>query len=197
MNGIIRNRGYQTLEDAGDIGGEHESSFGVDDRTTVTRILAWIDALPQGQRFALTYLPVSGHHPYEAPRVPGSPSRPISIATAALHYGDAALGALMAGLRARGLDQTQSGFSTAITARRSVSIRATSATRSSYDETCASVRDRRPGRITGGTRLARGQPRRYRTDATDVAGIAAPQRIRDVRCCGLITRSPSSLPTIH
>ncbi len=67
MEAIIHNRGYQTLEDAGDIGGNHESSFGVDEPATVARMLAWIDALPSRQRFFLTYLPIAGHHPYETP----------------------------------------------------------------------------------------------------------------------------------
>src|SRR5205823_2949406 len=64
MESIIRNRGYQVLEDAGEIGGNYNSSFGVDEPATVARILAWIDALPDGQRFFLTYLPIAGHHPY-------------------------------------------------------------------------------------------------------------------------------------
>src|SRR6266576_2870358 len=62
MEAIINGRGYQTLEDAGDIGGNHNSSFGVDEPATVARMLAWIDGLPRGQRFFLTYLPIAGHH---------------------------------------------------------------------------------------------------------------------------------------
>lgn len=105
MESIIRHRGFETLQDAGDIGGNHNSSFGVDEPATVARILKWIDALPQGQHFFLAYLPIAGHHPYAAPG-PG----PFSAATEigqyrnALHYGDASLGALMQGLRERGLD---------------------------------------------------------------------------------------------
>ena len=38
MESIIRHRGYQTLEDAGDIAGSHNSSFGVDEPATVARI---------------------------------------------------------------------------------------------------------------------------------------------------------------
>ena len=67
MEAIINGRGYQTLEDAGDIGGNHNSSFGVDEPATVARMLAWIDGLPRGQRFFLTYLPIAGHHPYATP----------------------------------------------------------------------------------------------------------------------------------
>jgi len=51
MDTLVRNRGFAVLADAGDIGGHHESSFGVDDRTTVARLLGWIDSLPRGDRF--------------------------------------------------------------------------------------------------------------------------------------------------
>ena len=106
MESIIRHRGYQTLEDAGDIGGNHNSSFGVDEPATVSRMLAWIDTLPHGQRFFLTYLPIAGHHPYATPE-PGPFDGTVEINQYrnALHYGDVSLGALVAGLRARGLDQ--------------------------------------------------------------------------------------------
>ena len=104
MESIIHNRGYQTLEDAGDIGGNHNSSFGVDEPSTVARMLAWIDTLPRGQRFFLTYLPIAGHHPYATPG-PGPFHGPAEIDQYrnALHYGDVSLGALIEGLRARGL----------------------------------------------------------------------------------------------
>ncbi len=106
MQSIIRDRGYQTLEDAGDIGGNHNSSFGVDEPATVARMLAWIDGLPRGQRFFLTYLPIAGHHPYATPeRGPFQETDEIDQYRNALHYGDASLGVLMEGLRARGLEQ--------------------------------------------------------------------------------------------
>jgi lipoteichoic acid synthase len=109
MESIIRNRGYQTLEDAGDIAGNHNSSFGVDEPATVARMLAWIDALPQGQHFFLTYLPIAGHHPYATPsdatqeRGPFTGDADIDQYRNALHYGDVSLGTLVEGLRARGL----------------------------------------------------------------------------------------------
>jgi hypothetical protein len=105
MQSVIRDRGYQTLEDAGDIGGNHKSSFGVDEPATVTRILAWIDALPHGQCFFLTYLPIAGHHPYDTPGGPGPfvGSDEITQYRNALHYGDISLGTLIDGLRSRGL----------------------------------------------------------------------------------------------
>jgi phosphoglycerol transferase MdoB-like AlkP superfamily enzyme len=106
MESIIRHRGYQTLEDAGGIGGNHNSSFGVDEPATVARMLAWIDALPPGQHFFLTYLPIAGHHPYATPeRGPFTGTAEIDQYRNALHYGDESLGALIEGLRARGLEE--------------------------------------------------------------------------------------------
>ena len=106
MESILENRGFQTFEDAGAIGGNFESSFGVDELSTVRRILSWIDALPRGQRFFVTYLPIAGHHPYAAPvSGPFPEDREIGRYRNALHYGDAALGALLNGIRSRGLDR--------------------------------------------------------------------------------------------
>jgi len=105
MQSVIRNRGFQTLEDAGDIGGNHNSSFGVDEPATVDRILSWIDALPKGGRFLVTYLPIAGHHPYETPeRGPFSDTEDIDRYRNALHYGDISLGNLVDGIRERGLE---------------------------------------------------------------------------------------------
>jgi hypothetical protein len=106
MESIVRYRGYQTLEDAGDIAGSHNSSFGVDEPATVARMLAWIDALPPEQHFFLTYLPIAGHHPYAIPEPgPFVGTDEIVQYRNALHYGDASLGTLMEGLRARGLEE--------------------------------------------------------------------------------------------
>jgi Sulfatase len=105
MKAVIENRGYQTLEDAGDIGGNHNSSFGIDEPSTVARMLSWIDKLPRGERFFLTYLPIAGHHPYETPERGPFPDRDeIGRYRNSLLYGDASLGALIAGLQARGLE---------------------------------------------------------------------------------------------
>ncbi len=60
MDAAIRNRGYDTLEDAGDIGGDHESSFGIDEPSAVRRVLRWIDETPAGQRFLVSYLGLLG-----------------------------------------------------------------------------------------------------------------------------------------
>jgi hypothetical protein len=107
MEAVVRNRGYQTLEDAGDIGGVRTSSFGVDEPSTVARMLAWIDRLPANRRFFLTYLPIAGHHPYEvAEGGPFAETGDFGRYRNALHAGDAALGTLMRGLEARGRQQT-------------------------------------------------------------------------------------------
>jgi phosphoglycerol transferase MdoB-like AlkP superfamily enzyme len=106
MEAVVENRGYEVLEDAGAIGGNRESSFGVDESSTVRRTLAWIDSLAPGERFFLTYLPIAGHHPYDTPE-PG----PFSERTEsdrylnALRYADESLGALIKGLRERGLEE--------------------------------------------------------------------------------------------
>jgi len=106
MEAVIRNRGFDTLADAGDIGGNHNSSFGVDEPSTVAHILSWIDGLPPGRRFFVTYLPIAGHHPYETPEPGPFPDNDeFGRYRNALHYGDASLGTLINGLRARGLDQ--------------------------------------------------------------------------------------------
>jgi len=105
MESVIGHRGYQTLEDAGAIGGNRNSSFGVEEPATVARMLAWIDSLPRGQRFFLTYLPIAGHHPYATPQPGPFPvTSEIDQYRNALRYGDDSLGVLIDGLRARGLE---------------------------------------------------------------------------------------------
>ncbi|MEY2409462.1 MAG: hypothetical protein QOF48_2132, partial [Verrucomicrobiota bacterium] len=105
MDAILRNRGFEILEDAGAIGGNFNSSFGVDEPATVMRMLSWIDTLPAGERFFLHYLPIAGHHPYATPApgpFPGSTDAGQYLN--ALHFGDESLGAFLNGLRQRGLD---------------------------------------------------------------------------------------------
>ena len=136
MDAVVHNRGFDVLADAGDIGGRRESSFGVDEESTVARILEWIDRVPPGEQFFVTYLPTAGHHPYEVPpsaeavrsaeasrsaslrersnsllEREASPERDQAARDQpefdrylnALRYGDAALGAMMAGIHDRGL----------------------------------------------------------------------------------------------
>ncbi len=106
MDAVIRHRGYDTLEDAGAIGGDHESSFGIDEPSTVRRILRWIDERPADQRFLVSYLPIAGHHPYATPvRGPFTGDEDINRYRNALHSADTALGQLLEGLRSRGLDR--------------------------------------------------------------------------------------------
>ena len=104
MDAIVRHRGFQTLEDAGDIGGNHNSSFGVEDGATVNRMLNWVDSLPRGGPFFITFVPVAGHHPYDAPEPGPFPGRDeAGRYRSALYYGDSVLGEFLAGLRARAL----------------------------------------------------------------------------------------------
>jgi hypothetical protein len=106
MEAIIQDRGFDVLEDAGAIGGRVDSSFGVDEASTVERMLGWIDSLNRKDRFFLTYLPIAGHHPYASEGggpFEGSGDFPAYLN--ALHEGDAALGTLLQGLRARRLDE--------------------------------------------------------------------------------------------
>jgi hypothetical protein len=106
MNAVIRNRGYDVLADAGDIGGQHDSSFGIDEPSTVASMLRWIDRGPSGRPFFVTYLPIAGHHPYETPEHgPFSDRDEFGRYRNALHYGDDALGVLRRGLQVRGLDR--------------------------------------------------------------------------------------------
>src|SRR5262249_33922142 len=100
----LHNRGFDTLEDAGHIGGNHESSFGIDEESTLCRMLAWIDARPRGQRFYISYLPIAGHHPYDTPTVgPFPEGQIIGRYRNALNYMDKILGELVQGLRDRDL----------------------------------------------------------------------------------------------
>ncbi len=105
MDAMLKNRGFDTLEDAGDIGGERNSSFGIDEPSTVRRMLQWIDE--QGEKpFFLTYLPIAGHHPYETPGPGPFPDGDlVNRYRNALHYSDTALGRFLEGLRQRGLYQ--------------------------------------------------------------------------------------------
>jgi glucan phosphoethanolaminetransferase (alkaline phosphatase superfamily) len=105
MSEMIGNRGFDLLEDAGAIGGQVNSSFGVDDASTVRRMLRWISSLEKGQRFFMTYLPVAGHNPYEVSRPgPFNGRDDFTRYLNALQEGDEALGELLSGLRALGID---------------------------------------------------------------------------------------------
>lgn len=105
MDAILGRSGFARLEDAGDIGGNRESSFGIDEGAVVRRILGWIDALPRARPFLATWLPIAGHHPYSSSAPGGGPfaeHQEVDRYRNALHDGDRALGELLDGLRARG-----------------------------------------------------------------------------------------------
>jgi glucan phosphoethanolaminetransferase (alkaline phosphatase superfamily) len=105
MERLVTAAGFDTAEDAGDIGGNRNSSFGVDEHAAVSRILAWLDALPRGRRFFITYLPIAAHHPYAfsiEPRFPADDD--LGRYRNAILEGDFAIGELLDGVRARGLD---------------------------------------------------------------------------------------------
>jgi phosphoglycerol transferase MdoB-like AlkP superfamily enzyme len=115
MNAVVRARGFDRLEDGASIGGAFSSSFGVDDPSTVRKLLAFVDAVPPGQPtdrpfarpFFAVYMPIAGHHPYHAPGRGPRPFVERSVADAYandLFAGDAAFGLLRDGLRRRGLD---------------------------------------------------------------------------------------------
>lgn len=106
MNELLSRQGFHTLEDAGAIGGNVKSSFGVDEPSVIQRMLSWIDGLQPDQRFLLVYAPVAGHHPYVSPEVgPFDPAGELGMYRNALHYGDKSVGVLLDGLKARGLDK--------------------------------------------------------------------------------------------
>ena len=99
MHDVLAASGFATLADAATIGGEHESSFGVDEESTVAATLAWVDTLPRAQPFFAAYLPVAGHHPYASP--PSGPfpnDNVVDCYRNALHYCDRNVRALWQGL---------------------------------------------------------------------------------------------------
>lgn len=106
MESVLRGRGYEALMDAAAIGGERASSFGIDEPSAVRRLLAWLDEGPRDRPFLVTYLPIAGHHPYETPEPGPFPEETeVDRYHNALHYADEALGQLLDGLRARGLEE--------------------------------------------------------------------------------------------
>jgi arylsulfatase A-like enzyme len=66
-------------------------------------MLAWLDERP-GEPFLLTYLPIAGHHPYDAPGGPFPDDREIDRYRNSLRYADDSLAVLLDGLRRRGLE---------------------------------------------------------------------------------------------
>ena len=105
MDELLARTGFTLLEDAGHIGGNHNSSFGIDEAAAVKRILSWLDSIPRGGNFFAAYLPIAGHHPYTfQPPSPFPPGADVDNYHSAIFDADRALGVLLDGLRARGLD---------------------------------------------------------------------------------------------
>jgi phosphoglycerol transferase MdoB-like AlkP superfamily enzyme len=108
MQGILDGRGFDVAYDAETIGGRYATSFGTDDASTARKLLAFVDELPQGQRFFAVYSPISGHHPYKSPGVGPRPFPERSERERYLndlHAGDAAFGEILDGLTERGLGE--------------------------------------------------------------------------------------------
>lgn len=107
MRSVIAGAGYHEMVDAADISGTRESSFGVEETATVRRALSWVDGTRRDDAsapFFLTYMPVAGHHPYDAPgQGPFAADELIGAYRNAIHFADRAIGELIAGLRARGV----------------------------------------------------------------------------------------------
>ncbi len=106
MDEVVRAAGFQRADDAGAISGNHNSSFGADDISTVDHLLSWLDQRGSATPFFIHYLPISGHHPYEAPVAgPFVGGDDRSRYRNALYYSDLALRRLVEGLKARGLSE--------------------------------------------------------------------------------------------
>lgn len=102
MEAVLTNSGFAYRADAAVIGGALESSFGVDEESTVDALLRWVDAQAPGQPLCAAYLPVAGHHPYSHPGGPFSDEHMLGSYRNALHYADRSVRRLWEGLVARG-----------------------------------------------------------------------------------------------
>lgn len=105
MRHIIEERGFDRLVDAAEISGVRDSSFGVDEESTVDRILA--DLTRAAKRDAaepvfVVYLPIAGHHPYDSPGGPYRGDGERSDYANAIRYADTSLQRLLEGLERDG-----------------------------------------------------------------------------------------------
>jgi hypothetical protein len=99
MQDVLAPMGFDVLADAATIGGETESSFGIDEESAVDALLQWVSSQPVEQNVLACWLPIAGHHPYASP--PGGPfgaTTPFDCWRNALHYADRSLQRLWAGL---------------------------------------------------------------------------------------------------
>lgn len=114
MGDFMRAHGFDAV--AGDTDllaaapGAARFSWGVHDEHLMGFVLDWLEAKDQeGTPAFITTFTISNHHPWELPaswspvNVPVSADETYGKFLRALHYSDAALGALVDGLRARGL----------------------------------------------------------------------------------------------
>lgn len=109
---LLGMRGFEVRRDARSIAGPGvwEHDWGVDDRAAVDAMLAWIDTIPEDERFFAVFIPITAHYPYAIPP-DVNPAFPGHAAKnrfySAVHFLDEAFGRLREGLRARGrLDDT-------------------------------------------------------------------------------------------
>lgn len=102
MDAVVDAADFDVAEDAGDIGGNRRSSFGVDDPSSVRRALELAAATPPDRRLFLAWLPVSGHHPYDGPGGPFPADDDLGRYRNALHHADECLRQLVDGLAAQG-----------------------------------------------------------------------------------------------
>jgi lipoteichoic acid synthase len=104
MREVLDAQRFDVADDAGTIGGNVQSSFGIDEPAVVKRILDWIDIGNPTQPFFAVYMPVAGHHPYQSSGTgPFPDDSALGAYKNAIHEGDRSLGRLLDGLRARQL----------------------------------------------------------------------------------------------
>jgi hypothetical protein len=103
MESVLTRSGFAERFDAESLPARSESSFGVDEESTVDALLQWVDSLDE-RRFFAAWLPIAGHHPYSAPdRGPFVVDGPHGAWQNAVHYADRCLRRLWDGVRSRGL----------------------------------------------------------------------------------------------
>ncbi len=99
MQHVLDPMQFDELADAGTIGGERESSFGIDEEATVDALLAFVARQPATQRVLACWLPIAGHHPYSSPPGGSFPSTTqLGCYQNALQYADRSLARLWTGL---------------------------------------------------------------------------------------------------
>ena len=103
MQPVIEAHRFDAAFDAAAISGRVQSSFGVDEPAVIETMFSWIDQGPADRPFFAVYLPAAGHHPYLSSGGPFPGETDLGAYKNAIHEGDQALGALIDGLKRRGL----------------------------------------------------------------------------------------------